>query len=116
MGHERVALHLAEDVVRVQRWRRGHPTESSYVTVTVGTIGGRWFTACTGRLPHRQGPERGDAWLCTDEAEARQLAAEWMTGDGWHETPAVYDAHHQPIGAGWRKIGGTWVREQPTSP
>lgn len=77
--------------------------------VTTGTLAdGRWFADHT--------KEQG-AIVCSDEAEARRLAAEWTAGDGWAETPASYDARHEPVDKErWRRVGGTWVLKDEQVP
>lgn len=106
-GMDVVQLHLQlGGVIRVRRWRRGHPATSNCEYVTVGYLqdGPRWFVHHTGHAG------RGDAWVCRDEAHAFELAAQTIAGGGWVEVPAVYDANHEPVDRHrWRKVGGDWV-------
>lgn len=107
---DRVPLHLQTGVVRVRRWRQGHPAHWQMIEVTVGTLGdGRWFCHVVGNHP-----ASGDAHICTGEDHAYRLAGAVMAGDGWHEVPAAFDAHHEPVDRGrWRRSGGDWVLVEP---
>lgn len=107
---ERVALHLQDGVTRRQRWQNGSPAHWAFADVTVGTLAdGRWFCGISGRHPGS-----GDAWVCADEGHARRLAAAAMSGDGWREVPAAYDANALPVDAHrWRRSGGAWVLAEP---
>lgn len=103
MSEERLQLHLQHGVRRLASWRSDHPAASSCRYVTVGQLAdGRWFAELTG--------ERG-AVVCADEEQARTLAAGWLATGDWWETPAEYDARHEPTEPGWRKTGQLWVRD-----
>jgi hypothetical protein len=69
------------DYVLIRRWRRGHPADPAYETMTVGTSGDdRWYIA-------RTGPVGGGVGMFDDEASAIAQAREWMTAAGWIEDP-----------------------------
>lgn len=106
---KRVWLHQQIGHRRIRRWVYGHPASSRCAYVTVGTLSdGRHFADHS----RQQG-----AIVCADEAEARRLAAEWTSGDGWTETPANLDAREQPLDAHrWRRVGGTWVLNEADAP
>lgn len=93
---ERVQLHLEYGMDRVKAWAWGNPAAWSYRRVTIGTLAdGRWFAG---------------AVVCRDRAHAEQVAAGWMTGDGWRETPASYGSDGKPTTPGWVRRGGDWFR------
>lgn len=101
MGRDRVWLHEQTGVRRLRRWRSDHTASSHCRYITVGTVDGRWFA--------EQTRQRG-AVICRDERDAYDQADRWMRGGQWWETPAEFDARHQPTEPGWRKTGSLWVR------
>lgn len=90
-------------IVRVQRWRHGHPTHHATRTVTLSRDPqGQWLV--------EESRTTMGAKAFDSEDEARAAVARLAGGEGWVEVPAAYDANHRPIGDGWRRIGGQWVR------
>lgn len=43
---------------------------------------------------------------------AEQAATELMWQGDWVEVPAAYGANGQPVGEGWVRRGGGWVRSE----
>lgn len=46
-----------------------------------------------------------------DEQRARQRVADLTAGDRWVEVPVRFGPGHEPTDPGWRRAGGTWVRD-----
>ncbi|MFI7073548.1 hypothetical protein [Micromonospora sediminicola] len=89
---------------RVQRWRRGHANAYDTATITLSiTPGGQWLV--------EQSRVTAGARAYDSEQDARHAIGRLQAGGGWVETPANYDARHQPTEPGWTKRGGQWIRE-----
>lgn len=100
---ERVEPWLLDGLRRVRRWRYGYIFHRQCRHVTLAVLAdGRWLVESTDR---QVGPR-----AYRTERRARDVAAQLVSSEGWVEVPAQYDAYGKPLGDGWRRLGGEWVR------
>lgn len=101
---EQVLPWQVQGLRRLQRWRHGHVSHHALREVTLGRMpDGRWLV--------EHSDVRVPSLAYRGEQRARQRVAELTAGDGWVEVPAELDAAGNPTSGGWRRAGGTWLRD-----
>ncbi|MFI1194096.1 hypothetical protein ACH4T9_12675 [Micromonospora sp. NPDC020750] len=106
---ERVEPWLLHGIRRHRRWQHGHTAHWASRHVTLGQLAdGRWL------VEHTDVTIGSRAYRSQERAQ-QEIGR--LTADGeWTEVPAAYGADGKPIGEGWQRSGGNWVRVPGVTP
>lgn len=101
---EQIEPWLLHHAHRIQRWQQGHTTHWASRHVILGRLpDGRWYVDHTD-------PTIG-CRAYPSEQQARDTIRRITASGDWREVPANFGPDGKPIGEGWTRRGGSWVRD-----